>query len=162
MSGIILKLKVYLSSSPLKSAYTIKTSTKAEFIASMVILPDVQYLNNNLSNINTITDTDIQCSVLEVDKGFLKTILDRNVIEEGENLDVTIYLKGNNDEVNAVLYSAIQNNTNIIKHNLANLKGSINGNKQTIFLERLLLSPGVYNIILTNGLNEEIITFVVK
>ena len=141
---------------------TIKTSTKAEFIASMVILPDTQYSNNSLSNINTIVDADIQCSVLEVYKGYLKAILDKNVIEEGENLNITIYSNGDNDLINAVLFNTNKNYTQEIKHNLSTLIGTPNGEKQTILIERLALSPGVYNIIFTNGKNEEVVTFVVK
>lgn len=141
---------------------TIKTSTKAEFIASMVILPDIQYSNNCLSNINTIIDADIQCSVLEVEKGYLKTVLEKSVIEEGENLNITIYSKGDNDLINAVLFNTIQNDTHEVKHNLSYLIGTPNGNKQTILIERLFLSPGVYNIIFTNGNNEEVVTFVIK
>ena len=141
---------------------TIKTTQNAEFIGSLVILPDTQYINNNLSNIHSVVDITINCSIKMREKGYLKVEVDNPILSLNDNLSMKFYLKGQTNIINTQIYYRLENKYVLLNMTLPQITATENGNNFEIPIQRLQLEKGVYKLVFTSGKNEEIINIIVN
>ncbi len=141
---------------------TIKTTTKAEFIASLVILPDTQYTNNSNSSIETISSLNISCSINYRDQGYLKVDVENNILSINDNLVLNVYLKGQINTVSTKIYYKAKDGYRLLNVTIPSIEASEIGIKYEIPISLLKLSDGAYKIVFANGFNEEVIKIIIK
>lgn len=141
---------------------TIRTTLDAEFSASLVVLPDVQYLNNNLSNVDTLIDSTIKCEIIERDKGALKVEVNNPILSSSDSLSLKVYLRGATNYVSTKIYYKENGEYVLLDVTLPEIQAVYSGTSYNIPLTNLNLEKGAYKIIFSNGVNEELINIIIK
>ena len=119
-------------------------------------------MNNNLSNVDTLVDTTIKCIINERDKGALKIEINNQILSTTDDLNITVYLKGESNDVSTKIYYKENNQYVLLDVTLEDVVGSQTGIVYSTPISSLNLQTGVYKIVFTNGKNEEIVHIIIK
>lgn len=139
---------------------TIETTTSAEFIATLMYLPENQHYNENLMLTDKVIDSNIKCEIIPIDRGSMKVDVNTNVVEVGGYFNVNIQLE--NTSTNLVTLEIWMKDANGKYQRLPINLASLDGNKVHIMsTAQYRLQKGTYRIVFRNGTLEEVISIVV-
>ncbi len=135
---------------------TIKTTTMAEFIATLVYLPEYQHYNEEHLQTDPVVDNTVDCEITIVEEGSMQVSSVTNVVNIGSELSFYLQLQNTPSTLCTVSLLGEDGKEMII--------GRVNGSGTYSYTlnENLNVSPGVYKLIVRNGNLEEVVTVIVK
>lgn len=135
---------------------TIKTTTMAEFIATLVYLPEYQHYNEEHLQTDPVVDNTVDCEITIVEEGSIQVSRVTNVVNIGSELSFDLQLQDTPSSLCTISLLGEDGKEMII--------GRVNGSGTYSYTlnENLNVSPGVYKLIVRNGNLEEVVTVIVK